>query len=308
MHDSEGSARFRIDRRAVRHAANRASTSYDAAAEPVAQVRDELLQRLQYFRIEPRVIVDLGCGTGAGTAALRRRFPRAKLIAVDLAYSMTRQARRGQRFWRRFDCVCAEACALPFAAQSVDLIFSSLMLPYCDDPAALFAEVQRVLRPGGLLLFATLGPVTLHELRDAWAAADLSSHVSAFAEMAQLGAAIARAGLAEPVMDRDLLLTHHPRVEDLLHALHAGGACHYAADRRRSLTGPGRLRAMRANYELLRTPAGIPASWELIYGAAFAGRSHPRLAHGEIDGPADGAADETIVPLSAVRMRPRSPP
>ena len=186
-------------------------------------------------------------------------------------------------------------------------MFSNLMLQYCDDPATLFAEVQRVLRPGGLLLFATLGPATLQELRDAWAAADLSSHVSAFANMPQLGAAIAHAGLAEPVMDRDLQLAHYPRVDDLLHALRASGERHCAADRRRSLTGPGRLRAMTANYERLRMPAGIPVSWEIIYGAAFAGRTDSRREHGETQGAANGAADETVVPLSAVRTRPRSP-
>ena len=298
LHDGEGSARFRVDRRALMHAADRASASANVsdvtATVPTTLARAELLQRLQYFQLEPRVIVDLGCGTGAGAAALRQRFPRARTIAVDLAHSMTRQARRGQRFWRRFDCVCADACALPFAARSVDLIFSNLMLQYCDDPAALFAEVQRVLRPGGLLLFATLGSATLQELREAWTTADVRSHVSAFTDMPQLGAAIAHAGLAEPVMDRDMQLAHFPHVEDLLHSLRASGASHCATDRRRSLTGPKRLRAMAADYERLRTPAGIPVSWEFIYGAAFAGRT-------------DRAADETVVPLSAVRTRLRSP-
>ena len=289
-------ARFRIDRRAVAHAADRASTGYAAAAQLPARVAAELLERLQYFRLDPRVIVDLGCGTGAGAAALRRRFPRARVVAVDLAYGMTRQARRGQRFWRRFDCLCADACALPLRAQSVDLVFSNLMVPSCDDPAALFAQVRRVLRPGGLLLFSSLGPDTLHELRSAWAAADAHAHVSAFADMSQLGAAISHAGLAEPVIDREIQLRHYPKVRALMDELRAGGASHAAADRRRGLTGPARMRLMVDAYELLRTPAGLPASWEVIYGAAFAGTR------------SDRSTGETAVPVSALRSRRSTSP
>ena len=298
------SARFRIDRRAVARAADRASTGYTAAAQLPARVAAELLERLQFFRLKPRVIIDLGCGTGVGAAALRRRFPRARVVAVDLALGMTRQARRGQRFWRRFDCLCADACALPLKAQSVDLVFSNLMVHSCDDPAALFTQVQRVLRPGGLLLFSSLGPDTLHELRSAWAAADTQSHVSAFADMSQLGAAISHAGLAEPVIDREIQLRHHPKVRALMDELRASGASHAAADRRRGLTGPGRMRLMVDAYELHRTPAGLPASWEVIYGAAFAGTGHT----GRPGPGSDRSAGETAVPVSAVRPRRSTSP
>ena len=300
-----GTARFRIDRRAVARAANRASARYAsaryaAAAQLPARVNAELLERLQFFRLEPRVIIDLGCGAGEGAMALRRRFPRARVVAIDLAFGMTRQARRGQRFWRRFECVCADAYALPLASQSVDLVFSSLMLQWCDDPLALFAQLQRVLRPGGLVLFSSFGPDTLHELRDAWAVADAHSHVSAFADMSQLGAAISHAGLAEPVIDREIQLRHYPQVRELMDQLRAVGASHAAADRRRSLTGPGRIRSMVDAYELLRTAAGLPASWEVIYGAAFAGTGRTGRA-----GPgSDRSTGETTVPLSAVRSRP----
>ena len=220
-----------------------------AAAHATLPVTAELLERLQYFRLEPKLIVDLGCGTGAGAAALRRRFPRARVIGIDLSHEMTRQARRAQRFWRRYDCLCADACALPLATQSVDLVFSSLMLQHCDDPAFPFAEVQRVLRPGGLLLFCTLGPGTLHELRE-------------------------------------------------------GGDGAALAGRRRTLTGPARWRQMLGHYETLRSSAGIPASWELIYGAAFAGATR----HSRAPGASSRAKGETVVPLDTLRTRGRSRP
>jgi malonyl-CoA O-methyltransferase len=273
-----------------------------AAAHASLPVTAELLERLQYFRLEPRVIVDLGCGPGAGAAALRRRYPRAQVIGIDLSQEMTRQARRAQRFWRRYACVCADACALPLAAQSVDLVFSSLMLQHCADPAFPFAEVQRVLRPGGLLLFCTLGPATLQELRAAWAGADDRAHLPAFADMPQLAAAATHTGLAEPVMDRDVRLRHYAQVADLMQELRANGAGAGLAARRRSLTGRARWRTMIENYETRRTPAGIPASWELIYGAAFAGAT----SRAQAPLPGGRGRNETVVPLDALRTRGRS--
>lgn len=167
----------------------------DSAAQATTLARTELLERLQYFKLEPRVVIDLGCGRGENATALRRRFPRARVVAVDRDLAMTQQARRRQRFWRRFDCVCADARALPFAAKSADLVFSNLLLPHCDEPLQLFAEVQRMLRPTGLLLFATLGPGTAPQLSD----------MPQLPDMPRLGAALGAAGLAEPVMDREMV-------------------------------------------------------------------------------------------------------
>lgn len=288
---------FRLDRRAVERSFNRASSQAASAERWPAKIAEELLERLQFFRLEPRVIVDLGCGAGLAAAQLRRRYPRARVVAVDFALMMVRAARRRQRFWRRYDCVCADARSLPLAAQSVDLVFSNLMLPWCDDPEALFAQVQRVLRPGGLLLFSTFGPDTLNELRAAWARADSASHVSAFADMPQLGAAMSQAGLSEPVMDRELRLTHYPDVRSLLNELRLLGLRHAAADRRRTLTGRVRLQNMIDAYESLRTDSGIPASWEFIYGAGFAGTTRAGAA---------GGSGEFAVSVDAVRARGRS--
>lgn len=291
-------ARFRLDQRAVAHSFNRASHGYRNAAHLQDRIGGELLERLQFFSLEPRVILDLGCAAGTAAVQLRRRFPRARVIAMDLAYLMTREARRRQRFWRRFECVCADGRALPLAARSVDLVFSNLMLHWSDDPAAVFAEAQRVLQPGGLMLFSTFGPDTLHELRAAWARADTASHVSAFADMPQLAAAMSDSGLSEPVMDRELQLAHYPDASALMNELRTLGARHAGVDRRRTLTGRGRLQAMLNAYEQARTGAGIPASWEIIYGAGFAGAPHT-----------DRAAivrGEFAVPISAIRSPGKS--
>ena len=289
--------RFQIDRRAVRRSFSRASAQYAAAAHRQAEVNAELLERLRFFPVRPRAILDLGCGTGQGAAALRARFSSAQVVGIDLAFGMVQNARRQQRFWRRYPCVCGDGNALPFRAQSFDLVFSSLMLQWCDDLPGVFAQIQHVLRPGGLLLFSTFGPETLQELRAAWAQADTESHISAFADMPQLGTALSRAGLAEPVLDRELLHSRYPDVQSLMQELRTIGARHAAADRRRSLMGRSRLGAMLAAYESLRGGAGLPATWEIIYGAAFAGEAHP------IGRASAGVPGETRVPVQAVVRR-----
>ena len=292
---------FRLDRRAVERSFNRASGRCATLARLQAKVGSELLERLQFFRLEPRAIIDLGCGFGGAATLLRRRFPRARVIAIDAAFHMAREARRRQRFWRRFDCVCADGCALPVGDQTIDLVLSNLMLQWYDDPAALFAQVQRALRPGGLMLFSTFGTDTLHELRGAWASADTASHVSAFADMPLLGAAMSHAGLSEPVMDRELQLVHYSDVQALMNELRMVGARDDGADRRRSLTGRARMQSMVKHYESMRTGSGIPVSWEIIYGAGFAGSKRPDAAD------SGGGGGEFAVPLGSIRSRSRTP-
>jgi malonyl-CoA O-methyltransferase len=294
--------RFRVDRRAMARAFGRASAHYDTAALLQAEVRTELLSRLQFFPLRPQVIVDLGCGTAQGAVQLRRQFRSARVLAIDIAFSMVRTARKRRWPWRRFDCLCADALALPLAAQSVDLVYSNLMLQWCDDPLLAFSELRRVLRPGGLLLFSTFGSGTLHELREAWGAVDAAPHVSGFADMPLLASALQRAGLCEPVMDRDLQLRHYPDTASLMTSLRAIGAGNAAADRRRTLTGRKRLARMSNHYEQRRTGAGLPASWEVIYGAAFA----PAQAATEFGRATSTAGGEVRVALAAIGRRDAS--
>jgi len=266
-----------------------------AADRRQAKIGAELLERLRFFQLQPRVILDLGCGTGTAAVALRARFPRAHVLALDLAFGMAIAARRRQRFWRRFSCVCADARALPLAAQSVDLVFSNMMLHYCEDPQPMFAEIQRVLRAGGLLLFSSFGPDTLRELQLARTNAGPGAVLRACADMAQLGAAMAHAGLAEPVMDRELEISHSADARALLQELRAIRARRAGAQHRQSSTGRQPTRTILAGYESMRTAAGLPASWEVIYGAAFAGPG------------AGSTTQETIVALSTIGTRTRGP-
>lgn len=272
---------FALDPRRVRAAFDAAAADYDAVAVVQAEVRQRLIERLELFRIAPRRILDAGCGTGHGARALLGRYRRAALVALDQAPGMLLAARQRRPWLRRLDPVCADAAALPLADTSVDLVFSNLMLQWCNEPDRVFAEFRRVLRPGGLLLFTTFGPDTLKELRAAWRAADGATHVSRFFDMHDLGDALLRAGLAEPVMDVEHLTLTYADVRGLMGDLKTMGAGNATVGRSRGLTGRHRLAAVEAHYETLRRDGRLPATWEVVYGHAWAGQPREGKRSGE---------------------------
>jgi malonyl-CoA O-methyltransferase len=290
---SRGAGPLGLDRRALARAFDRASRGYDTVARLQARVRGELLERLDYARLAPGVVLDLGAGTAHATRALRGRYRRALVIAADLAPGMLRAAGRQSRWWRRFERVCADAYRLPFATASVDLVFSSLMLQWCDDLDAVFAEIRRVLKPGGLLTFSSLGPDTLRELREAWASVDDAVHVNRFIDLHDVGDALVRAAFAEPVLDVDRHVEEYAEIGDLMRDLKALGAHNVTAGRPRGLTGRRAFAALTAAYERHRRDARLPATYEVVYGNAWAAAPRPRTT-----------TDEVRIPLSALRRPP----
>jgi len=266
---------FQLDRARLRASFERASVGYEAAASLQVRIAAELLERLELFRFAPGVVLDLGCGTGRVTRELKRRHPRASVIGLDLAPGMLREARRHQWRWRRFERVCGDALRLPLRDASVDLVFSNLMLQWCEPLPTALAEVRRVLKPSGFFAFSTFGPDTLHELRSAWAQADGYNHVNRFADMHELGNLLLHTGLAEPVLDVDHIEVDYPDVLTLMRDLKAIGAHNVTAGRSRTLAGRARLARVQHAYESFRRGEGLPATYEVIYGASWgaAGRS-----------------------------------
>ncbi len=291
---------FGLDRRAVARAFDRASASYDAAAALQERVRNELLGRLDELKIAPRSILDLGAGTGHGARALKRRFPRAQVVAVDIAPGMLERARRQSGWLRRFGRVRADAYSLPFRDGAFELVFSSLMLQWCDDLDAVFSEIARVLAPGGLLLFSTFGPGTLAELRAAWATSDdASNHVNHFFDAHALGSALLQAQLSEPVLDVDRIVERYPDALSLMRELKAIGAHNVTRGRARGLTGRRRLSAMVSAYETLRRDGKLPATWEVIHASAWG--SARRVSQNTINDA--GFPREALISPSAIRKR-----
>lgn len=254
----------------IRRAFGRAAATYDAHAALQAEVQARLQERLDELPIAPRRVLDAGSGTGRGTAALRKRYPQAQIIALDLALPMLRAARRHRGWLRPFARVCADAEALPLAEASVDLLHSSLCLQWCDPLDRVFDEFRRVLRPGGLLLFSTFGPQTLVELRAAFAEVDAAPHVSRFLDIHQIGDGLLAAGFRDPVLERDVFTLTYADVLDLMRELRAIGATNADAGRSRGLTGKAHLQRVIAAYEAFRQQGRLPATYEVVYAQAWA--------------------------------------
>lgn len=257
-----------LDRGAVRTAFDRAAGTYDAHAVLQKEVGQRLLDRLEYQRQEPDWVLDIGCGTGAASRRLQAAFPRSGIMALDWSMRMLGHVRRSGPQPQPLT-VCADMQELPLASRSVDLIYSNLAAQWSPDPERLFTEIRRVLRPGGLLLFTTFGPDTLHELRSAWAEVDDEPHVNQFIDLHDLGDMLMAIGFAEPVMDMEMLTLEYLDVMSLMRDLKGIGAHNVIGGRRSGLTGKGRLQRMVAAYEGFKTGDRYPASWEVIYGAAF---------------------------------------
>ncbi len=259
-----------LDREAIRRSFSAAADSYDAFAFLQREVGSRMLERLDYILAEPRVIVDLGAGTGEHTAALARRYPRARTYGLDLAEPMLKKMRKRSKWLRPIRPVCADIQSLPFADNSIDLIFSSLAMQWCESLDETFEEFHRVLRPGGFVLFSTFGPDTLNELRQSWAAVDECEHVHNFIDMHIVGDAMLQAGLAEPVMDIENLTLTYKSVFDLMRELKGIGAHNVAHARQKGLTGRKRIQAFEQAYEKFRSDGVVPASYEVVYGHAWA--------------------------------------
>ncbi len=260
---------YALDLRQVRRSFDRAANTYDSAAVLQAEVRGNLLARLDFTALSPRVVVDAGAGTGQGTAALKQRYPKALVIALDYSRSMLHAAARRRSWLRPFSRLCADAERLPFADGSVDLILSNLMVQWCDMDAVL-AEFRRgVMAPQGLLSLTTLGPDSLRELRDAWSRVDAGLHVNRFLDMHDIGDALVRAGFAAPVLDVEHYTLTYLDVRRVAADLKATGARNAMVGRARGLTGRRKFAALQAAYESFRQDGRLPATYEVVFGHAW---------------------------------------
>lgn len=273
-----GAGRRFVDERRVRRRFNRVAATYDAAADIEREVGRRLLERLECVTIAPGRIVDLGCGPGTASDALGARYPDAQLLSIDSAEAMLAAARqRGRLRWlllpflrqRGPQRICADAAALPLPADSSQFVWSSLLLPWIDDPQAVFREVHRVLAVEGLFMFATFGPDTLKELRASFV--DGAVHTQRFVDMHDLGDMLVGCGFADPVMEMEIVTVTYPDVDALLRDLRASGAGCAMADRRRGLTGRGAWQQMRERYAALARDGRLPATLEVVYGHAWKG-------------------------------------
>ena len=258
-----------LNQKDIRRRFERAAHSFDAADFVHAATRNGLLTRLQPLLIDAKTIVDLGAATGAANRPLLKRFKGASVVSIDLAHGMLREARDKKKWLSKVSFIQADAVQLPLKSESVDLVFSNLLLPWVDDQSRLFDEVARVLKKGGVFAFATLGPDSLQEIGRAWRQVDDGRHVHHFLDMHHLGDGLVAAGLRDPVLDVDRLAIRYKDSRRLFEDLTAVGARNSLRERAPGLTGRQRFGTMIAS--LNDGEGDIELELELVFGHCWGG-------------------------------------
>ena len=255
-----------IDARVARRRFERAARTYAQASRLEAEVGARMLERLAYLKIEPRRILEAGSGPAREAGKLLSRYPGSELFALDFSASMLKGARK--RFFDKRKFVAGDLLHLPFASGAIDFVWSNMAWHWVSDPPGAFEEAARVLGPGGLLMFSTLGPDTLKELR----AAAGAERVHRFVDMHDLGDMLVAAGFAAPVMDMEVLTFTYRGAEQLLADLRRSGQTNARQDRPRGLAGKGLLDKILSGMEKR-------ATFEVVYGHAWKGAPR-KLADG----------------------------
>jgi malonyl-CoA O-methyltransferase len=280
--------RVQIDKREVRRAFDRAAREYDAHSFLQREISDRLLERLDYLKLEPGLILEAGCGTGYGLRRLAERFPNSLSIGLDLAPVMLMVARGEQSWWKKAlpgfkrpaaSYVCGDLEQLPIRTSSVDFVWSSLALQWVIDAESTFRELHRVQRPGGAILFATFGPDTLKELREAFSLIDDRPHVSRFIDMHDIGDMLTHVGYQNPVMEMERITLTYENLKALMKDLKSIGAHNAASERPRGMLGRRAWSRLEKAYERCRVDGRLPATYEVLYGHAWVG-DKARLADG----------------------------
>ncbi|MCZ7566901.1 MAG: methyltransferase domain-containing protein [Burkholderiales bacterium] len=275
-----------LDAAAARRAMTRAARRGHAPDPFAAEIARRMAERLELVRLAPQRVLDVRCGpTAGGDEALHARYPRAEHVTLEPVPPAPRArpgwaARLARPFASRTGRIaCADAGGLPFPPSAFELVWSNLALAAYDDPAAVLREWHRVLAVDGLLMFTTVGPDTLKELRAAFAF-EAPPHVHPFADMHDIGDMLVGAGFADPVIDMEMVTLTYAAFDDLLGDLRRAGATNAHAARRRGLTGRGTWSRARRAYEALARDGGnarrLPATVEVVYGHAW--KPAPRVA------------------------------
>jgi malonyl-CoA O-methyltransferase len=250
----------------IRAAFDENAARYDRHAALEREACERLLERVTFQRVEPDCVLDLGCGTGGGAEALRTRFRKARVVALDSAAAMLSEAGERSRLMRRFGRVQGDLNALPFPRHSADLVFSNLALPWLAEPPRFLGEVLRVLRPGGMFLFSTYGPETLEQLHEAATASSTGCEAPGFPDLLEIGDALTATGFREPVMDVDRITLDYPSLAAMGRELEVTGTA--------MLVGGwpafgANSDALAAHWPAGRAPDRFPLTFEVVYGAAY---------------------------------------
>ncbi len=256
----------------ISKAFNQQASVYEKAAKVQHEIGLRLLERLQYLKINPQYILDLGCGPGTFSRELALMYPKARVVGLDLAPAMLLESRKKQGWRSKWSLVAADMQQLPFATGLFDLVFANQVIHWANPLEQVFRELNRVMKVNACFMFTTLGPDTFKELKSSWAEANAHAHVNSFADMHDVGDLLLSEYFLDPVMDMEWLTAHYQTVLHLVRALKNQGVKNINPARNQGLTGKASWRLFEEQYEQLKTDNDkYPLTYEVVYGHAWKG-------------------------------------
>ncbi len=275
---------------------NKNAHHYEQVALVQHEIGERLFERLQYLKIKPRFILDLGCGPGTFSKRLQACYPDAFIIGFDLAIGMLKEAKTKQGWWKKWPLVAGDMLAMPFPDGLFDLVFANQVIHWAPSLPKLMSELGRVMNKNGCLMFSTLGPDTFRELRHVALGQDKHAHTNHFIDMHDVGDCLLAEHFLDPVVDMDMMTAHYPSSRALLQGLKAQGVRNINPKRNPGLTGKAAFNAFEQEISAFKTEQGkFPLTYEVVYGHAWKGEQR-RLEKGT----------ETTISVSELRKTYRA--
>lgn len=270
---------------------DRVADQYEKAAIIQQEIGQRLFERLDYLKIVPKRILDLGCGVGQFSQALKKRYPKAHIVGIDLSYQMLLMAKSKQSWRTKWSLVGGDIAVLPFADQTFDLVFSNQAIHWVENIDSLFSELYRIMAVNGCLMFSTLGPDTFKELTTVFSHIDNYAHVNTFQDMHDVGDSLLREQFVDPVMDMEFLTIRYPSVIELMKSLKQQGVKNIHPHRKPGLSGRQFLQQITQTYHQQYEQAGkVPLTYEVVYGHAWRGETQSKTV-----------GNEAFVPIIAIK-------
>lgn len=237
-----------------------------------------MAERLPVIKVAPRRVIDWWSHLGGSAAVLNAAYPRAEVVQVEPLPKSQAQA----PWWspRRWAPEPAPVAPRDVAAGDAQLVWANMMLHAVTDPLISMRMWHRALAVDGFLMFSTLGPGTLGELREIYESRQWGLPMAPMVDMHDLGDMLVEAGFADPVMDQESVRLTWRNASEALVELRSIG----------SNVDPGRvcgLRTPRWHRQLkdeldrvaTRSPSGrVELTFELVYGHAFKPLPRARVA------------------------------
>jgi len=243
----------KINKQAVADSFSKAASHYDQFAQLQRDIGQQLFDNIDIKKTNN--IVDLGCGTGYFSEKLVAKFPQSAVTCFDLSEVMLAQVKK-----RHIANVCyqqGDIDQLPFTQNSLDLIYSNLVVQWSSDLAHCLGQIKNSLKQGGKAYLSTLLFGSLNELTQAWKSVDQYPHTNSFLDLQTVQKNVAQLGFSEMQLRTETRTLHYENVIEVMRALKGIGACHVHDHQPVQVNGKKLLKQLEAGYQPYKNENGL---------------------------------------------------